>query len=107
MTGGIRVTNRTEAKAAPLRRDGVRLARARADARMRTPQALRGAKLVLIGVKPAMVPDLLAAIADDLEPDAIVVSVAAGVTIATMEALVPHDGVPLDAEHPGDRRARR
>jgi len=53
-------------------------------------EALRDARLVVIGVKPAMVPDLLADIADDLEPDAIVVSIAAGVTIATMEALVPN-----------------
>ena len=51
--------------------------------------AVRGARIVLVGVKPAMVPDLLREIAADLEPDAVVVSVAAGVTIATMEALVP------------------
>jgi len=50
--------------------------------------AVRGAKIVLVGVKPAMVPDLLREVADSLEPDAIVVSVAAGVTIATMESLV-------------------
>jgi pyrroline-5-carboxylate reductase len=37
-----------------------------------------------------MVPDLLRDIRDVLPPDAIVVSVAAGVTIATMEALVPN-----------------
>jgi len=51
--------------------------------------AVRGARIVLVGVKPAMVPDLLREIAADLEPDAVIVSVAAGVTIATMEALVP------------------
>jgi pyrroline-5-carboxylate reductase len=50
---------------------------------------VRGAKLVLVGVKPAMVPDLLAEIADALEPDALVVSVAAGVTVATFEAALP------------------
>ncbi len=62
---------------------------------MPTAQAVRGARLVIIGVKPAMVADLLREIADDLEPDAIVISVAAGVPIATMEGIVP--GVVLRA----------
>jgi pyrroline-5-carboxylate reductase len=88
VTGGIRVTNRTEAKAASLRRDGV-LSLALEQTPDANAQALRGAKLVLIGVKPAMVPELLGSIAGELEPDAVVVSVAAGVTIATMEGLVP------------------
>ena len=92
--GGIRVTNRTIAKARPLSSAGVE-----SFALEETPdasaQALKGARLVLIGVKPAMVPDLLREIAPALEPDAIVVSVAAGVTIATMESLIP--GVVLRA----------
>jgi pyrroline-5-carboxylate reductase len=87
VTGGIRVTNRTVQKARPLTSDAVQ-----SFALEETPdanqRALAGARLVLIGVKPAMVPDLLRSIAPALEPDAIVVSVAAGVTIATMEALV-------------------
>jgi len=86
--GGIRVTNRTEAKAALVRHDGVEsfALETDADANLR---AVTGARVVLIGVKPAMVADTLAAIAPALEPDAIVVSVAAGVTTATMEAVVP------------------
>ncbi|MCU1469419.1 MAG: proC [Glaciihabitans sp.] len=92
--GGIRVTNRTIAKARPLSSAGVD-----SFALEETPdasaQALKGARLVLIGVKPAMVPDLLREIAPALEPDAIVVSVAAGVTIATMESLI--SGVVLRA----------
>jgi pyrroline-5-carboxylate reductase len=87
VAGGIRVTNRTAAKAEPLRQPGVE-----SYALEQTPdanaRALKGAKLVLIGVKPAMVPELLTSIAGELEPDAVVVSVAAGVTIATMEGLV-------------------
>jgi pyrroline-5-carboxylate reductase len=51
--------------------------------------ALRGARLVLVGVKPAMVPDLLREIADALEPGTVVISVAAGVTVATFESLLP------------------
>lgn len=87
-TDGITVTNRSEEKAAALRSD-----RVTSLAHEATPDAnlaaVRGARIVLVGVKPAMVPDLLREIGDVLEPDAIVVSVAAGVTIATMEDLVP------------------
>jgi pyrroline-5-carboxylate reductase len=84
--GGIRVTNRTEAKAAPLRRDGVESWATEADPDA-NPRAVGGAGVVLLGVKPAGIPDVLASVADALAPDAIVVSVAAGVRIATLEAL--------------------
>ena len=88
VSGGIRVTNRTEAKAAPLRSPTVT-----SFALESTPganlEAVRGARVVLVGVKPAMVPDLLREIAPALDPDALVISVAAGVTTATMEAIVP------------------
>lgn len=87
-TDGITVTNRTEAKAAALRSG-----RVESLSQETTPDAnraaVRGARIVLVGVKPAMVPDLLRELGDALEPDALVVSVAAGVTIATMEDLVP------------------
>lgn len=87
VSGGIRVTNRTEAKAGPLRRDGVESLATElvSDANLR---AVAGAALVLVCVKPAMVADTLAGLAAALEPDAIVISVAAGVTTATMEAIV-------------------
>lgn len=87
--GGIRVTNRTEAKAALVRRSGV-VSWALEDAPDANERAVRGARVVLVGVKPAMVPDTLASISRALEPDALVISIAAGVTTATMEALVPH-----------------
>jgi pyrroline-5-carboxylate reductase len=85
--GGIRVTNRTEAKAAHVRRPGVESFAIETipDANAR---AVKGASVVLIGVKPAMVPDTLGALAGALEPGALVISVAAGVTTATMEAAV-------------------
>ncbi len=86
--GRIRVTNRTIEKARPLSSAAVE-----SFALAETPDANRlavaGARIVLVGVKPAMVPDLLREIADSLEPDAIIVSVAAAVTTATMEAIVP------------------
>jgi len=87
VTGGIRVTNRTEAKAAALRFNGVESFAIEVTPDANT-QAVTGAKVVLIGVKPAMVCDTLAPIAHALEPGAIVISVAAGVTTATMEAIV-------------------
>lgn len=87
--GGIRVTNRTEAKAALVRGPGVE-SFALEDTPDGNERAVRGARIVLIGVKPAMVPDTLTAIAPYLEPDALVISVAAGVTTATMEAIVPN-----------------
>jgi pyrroline-5-carboxylate reductase len=85
--GDIRVTNRTEAKAVLVRRPGVDSIALEADPEGNA-RAVRGASVVLVGVKPAMVPETLAAIAADLEPDALVISVAAGVTTATMEAIV-------------------
>jgi pyrroline-5-carboxylate reductase len=87
VTGGIRVTNRTAEKAAALQ-GGIVTSLATADDPSANITAVTGARIVLIGVKPYMVADLLAEIAPALEPDAIVVSVAAGVRIATMEALV-------------------
>jgi pyrroline-5-carboxylate reductase len=85
--GRIRVTNRTVEKARPLSS-----AKVESFALAETPdanrEAVRGARVVLLGVNPAMVPELLREIAEDLDADAIVVSVAAGVTIATMESLV-------------------
>ncbi|MFT4122218.1 MAG: pyrroline-5-carboxylate reductase [Microbacteriaceae bacterium] len=86
--GGVRVTNRSSASAERIAGPGVT-----SYALERTPDANRraveGAGLVLVGVKPAMVPGLLREIAGALEPGAVLVSVAAGVTVATMESLVP------------------
>ncbi|CAN5126446.1 pyrroline-5-carboxylate reductase [soil metagenome] len=87
VTGGIRVTNRSAEKADALASDTVVSLATSVDPDANRA-AVKGAKLVLIGVKPAMVPDLLREIADALEPGAILVSVAAGVTIATMESIV-------------------
>ena len=53
--------------------------------------AVRGAALVVLAVKPRLIHDLLRDIAAELAPGATVVSVAAGVTSASMEALVRPD----------------
>ncbi|WP_187976924.1 pyrroline-5-carboxylate reductase [Mycetocola sp. JXN-3] len=56
-------------------------------------EAVAGADIILIGVKPGMVPDLLAEIAPALKPGAIVVSLAAGVTIQTFESILPDTAI--------------
>lgn len=87
--GGIRVTNRSASKAAEFDDEpGVTAFATELDPEANR-RAVEGAAIVLVAVKPAMVPDLLAEIADALEPGAVVVSVAAGVTVATFEKHLP------------------
>jgi pyrroline-5-carboxylate reductase len=57
-------------------------------------KAVQGARLVVLGVKPAGIADLCRRISDDLARETVVVSVAAAVTVATMEAALP-EGQPL------------
>ncbi|WP_394195274.1 pyrroline-5-carboxylate reductase [Microbacterium foliorum] len=81
--GGITATNRTPEKAAALAGlDGVRSI-ALSETTDGNADAVAKARIVLVGVKPAMVPDLLREIASHLADDAIVVSLAAGVTLQT------------------------
>lgn len=89
VSGGIRVTNRSAARAAEF--DDVEAVSAWAtdDDPEANRRAVAGASIVLVAVKPPMVPALLDEIADALEPGAIVVSVAAGVTVATFEQRLP------------------
>ncbi len=87
ISGGIRVTNRTESKAAALRGDGVE-SFALETVHNANPLAVAGAKIVLIGVKPLGVVDTLTEIAHALEPDALVISVAAGVPTVRMEEVL-------------------
>ena len=87
--GGIVATNRTAARAETLAGlEGVESIALEEvpDGNLR---AAAGARVVLVGVKPAMVPDLLRDIAPQLRPDAIVISLAAGVTLATYRSLLP------------------
>ena len=87
--GDVRVTTRSAASAAVLgSREGVAAASVEEDADANR-RAVRGARIVVVGVKPHLVPDLLREVADDLEPGALVISVAAGVTVATFESLLP------------------
>ncbi|WEO77695.1 pyrroline-5-carboxylate reductase [Cryobacterium sp. SO2] len=94
VTGGIRTTNRSAAKAAELAGTAGVTAWATETEPNANRLAVAGAGIVIVAVKPAMVPDLLAEIADSLDPGTLVVSVAAGVTIATFEKHLP-DGVAV------------
>ncbi|ODT23542.1 pyrroline-5-carboxylate reductase [Microbacterium sp. SCN 69-37] len=87
----ITVTNRTAARAEALvGLDGVTSLSLEADGDANTAAAA-AADIVLIGVKPVMVPDLLREIAPVLRPGTIIVSLAAGVTIATFASIVGED----------------
>lgn len=88
---GVTVTNRSRAKAQDLAGlDGVTSVALEDDPNGNS-DAAAAADIVLIGVKPAMVPDLLREIAPSLRPGTAVVSLAAGVTIATFERLLGAD----------------
>ena len=81
--GGVTATNRSIAKAAELAElEGVTSVALEAAPGGNTA-AVASADIVLIGVKPVMVPDLLDEIAPHLRPGAVVVSLAAGVTLNT------------------------
>lgn len=89
--GGVVATNRSVAKAATLAGlEGVTSVALEANAQGNA-DAAAGARIVLVGVKPAMVPDLLREIRPVLRPDAVVVSLAAGVTLATFAAALGDD----------------
>ena len=91
----VTVTNRTTEKAAALAGlEGVASVSLAEEPTANT-DAAAAADVVLVGVKPAMVPDLLREIAPALRPGAIVVSLAAGVTIATFESILGQDVIVL------------
>ncbi|KAG5849791.1 hypothetical protein ANANG_G00075460 [Anguilla anguilla] len=58
-------------------------------------EVVSSSRLVFLAVKPHLVPGVLQEIASHVTREHIVVSVAAGVTVATVEALLPPDSVVL------------
>lgn len=84
----VTATNRTTAKAQQLAEvPGVTSIALESQPSGNT-DAVAGADVILVGVKPAMVPDLLREIAPHLKPGAVVVSLAAGVTLATFASVL-------------------
>ena len=87
--GGIRVTNRSRERASEFDSvDGVTGLSTEENPEANR-EAVAGARIVLVAVKPSMVTALLEEIADAIGPGTIVVSVAAGVTSAVFEARLP------------------
>lgn len=84
----IVVTNRTAEKASAIALEGVESI-ALEDEPDGNARAVAGAKLVVLGVKPAGIVELAREIAPHLEADAVVVSIAAGTTTASIEAALP------------------
>jgi len=86
--GPIYVTNRSAAKAEALAGlDGVTSLALEQDPGANA-RAAADARVVVLGVKPYMIADLLDEIAPHLAEDAIIVSLAAGITLAQIEARV-------------------
>ena len=83
--GGIRVTNRSAEKAADFNNEPRVTAWVTSTNELANREAVAGARVIVLAVKPAQITELAAEIADALDPDAIVVSVAAGVTCASIE----------------------
>ncbi|MDO3697803.1 NAD(P)-binding domain-containing protein, partial [Curtobacterium flaccumfaciens] len=84
----VTLTTKSEASAAAHRERGLDATASDTDPDANSA-AVRGAALVVVGVKPYMIADLLDEVSDDLEPGAVLVSVAVGTTTASMEARVP------------------
>ena len=90
-TAGLVATNRSRAKADELASVPSVTSLAVEDESDANVRAAAKADIVLVGVKPALVPDLLREISPHLRPGTIVVSLAAGVTIATFEEILGAD----------------
>ncbi|WP_439592760.1 pyrroline-5-carboxylate reductase [Microbacterium sp.] len=90
----VTVTNRTREKAQALAGLAGVASVALEESESGNADAAAAADIVLIGVKPAMVPDLLREIAPSVRPGTIIVSLAAGVTIATFESILA-PGTPV------------
>lgn len=95
VAGRLIVTNRTVAKAESLAAlPGIESLALEVQPSANS-DAAAVADIVLVGVKPVMVPELLREIAPHLRPGTIVVSLAAGVTIKTFEQILGPEIVVL------------
>lgn len=84
--GGIRITNRRVESSADFATEPRVTAWVTSTDPEANRRAVSGAKVVIVAVKPADVEQLLAEVASSLEPEAVVVSVAAGKTLEQLKA---------------------
>jgi pyrroline-5-carboxylate reductase len=85
----LRATTRSEVTAELLRSRGVEAASVESEPAA-NEWAVAGARVVILAVKPHALLDVCRDIANALAPDAVVVSVAAGLTTTQVEAVVSH-----------------
>jgi pyrroline-5-carboxylate reductase len=84
----IRATTRSEASASKIRATGIAAESLEAEPSANSV-VVGDADIIVLAVKPAQIAGLLGAIAPSAKPEAIMVSVAAGITLATMEEAWP------------------
>ncbi len=87
----VSVTTKTAASAQRLVDELGVMAFALEDGDDANQMAVAGANVVLVGVKPAYVLEVLADVAEALDDNTLVISVAAGTTTASMEEVLPED----------------
>lgn len=93
----IRITRRSDAAAASLAEVFHVQAYAESSDPAANQKAVQGAGVAIVAVKPAQVVELLGSLADDLADNVVVISVAAGVKIETMAAVLPKGATVLRA----------
>ena len=86
--GVLSATTRSASSAAGLDHDGIRAVSLEAEPEANQRLAAE-ADVVILGVKPPQIVDLARDIAQSLRPGAVVVSVAAGISTAAIEAVLP------------------
>lgn len=87
-TAGLVATTQSEASASDVRADGVEVISLEQNPRANI-DAVGDADIIVLGVKPYALLGVLDEISSHAQPDAVVVSVAAGITVGSMEALWP------------------
>ena len=86
VASGIRITNRRVESAADFVAEPRVTAWVTSETAHANREAVRGAAVVIVAVKPADVEELVADVSGDLDDDAVVVSVAAGKTLQQLQA---------------------
>ncbi len=88
--GLISATTRSESSAEKLRDTGVAASSLEADTNANT-RIIQGAEVLVVGVKPYQIVEVLQALKPNLEEGQQLISMAAGVTLETLRTLVPEN----------------